>query len=832
MERPRLREMIRSARGFAVSAALIAALVLLRLALTRRFGLQLPAFIFFYPAVMFTALLYGQSVGLWATALASLAASVWLFPPIGRFEISAPSDLISLVFFASMGVCMSVVFDNSRKNQRKVAALEGEQLLRGSKAKLQTALENMADAVFISDTNGALIDFNSAFATFHKFRTKQDCANHHNDYQEILEISTLNNDLLPLDMWAVPRALRGESAINAEYKVRRKDTGDSWIGSYNFSPLLDELGNITGSVVVARDISEHKRTEESLRASEMRYRTAFQTSHDAMAINTVADGRYLDINQTFVEMSGYEHDEVIGRTSLELGLWADPHDREKLVKILRHGPCPYHQARFRRKSGEIFWGVMSASLIELDGRKCLLSVTRDISQAKCAEEEIRSLAFFDPLTGLANRRFLTEQLRKSTALSVRTQLKRALLLIDLDNFKILNDTLGHPTGDLLLQEVAKRLLSCVRDSDTMSRFGGDEFVALVEELSNTSEEAAAHALAIGEKIMAKIDQPYLLDGHEWVITCSIGISIFGNEHDHASEVLQQAELALYQAKAAGRNSIRFFEPALQAAVNARAALEESLRTGIKGGQFVIFYQGQFDRGRLIGAEALLRWKHPDLGMLSPLNFIPLAEETRLIVPLGNWVLETVCVQIAAWAKDEQTAHLKVAVNISVEQLRRPDFVEEVLTIFARTGASPHNLRLELTESMLVTNIEDAITKMTALKAHGVGFSLDDFGTGYSSLAYLRRLPIDQLKIDRSFVNDMLVDATSGVIAQTIIALSKAMALPVIAEGIETAEQVAFLENLGCYCFQGFLFSRPLPLYEFERLLPGFMREPAPFAAAS
>lgn len=830
MRKMRVPEFIRGFEHFAISTALVGTLLLLWIALAQQFSLQLPPFIFFFPAVMLTSSLYGLPNGLWTTAMASIAAGVWIFSPVGSFKISSPSSVIALILFDLVCAGICVITHLFRTSQQKVGALERERLLRGSQAKLQTALESMTDAVFISDFSGSFIDFNTAFATFHKFKSKEECARQHDDYQNILELSTLDGAALPADMWAVPRALRGESATNAEYVVRRKDTGESWIGSYNFSPLRDDQGNITGSVVVGRDISEQKRAQDALRASEMRYRTAFQTSHDAIAINALDDGLYIDVNQTFVEMSGYESNEVIGRTSLELGLWADPRDREKLLEILKHGHCRFLQARFRRKNGESFWGVMSASLIEIDDKKCLLSVTRDVSQAKWAEEEIRSLAFFDPLTGLANRRFLLEQLKKSTALSARTHRRRALLLIDLDNFKILNDTLGHPTGDLLLQEAAKRLLSCVRDADTVSRFGGDEFVALVEELSDTDEEAAALALAVGEKIMAKIDQPYSLDGHEWVITCSIGISVFGSEHEGISEVLQQAELALYQSKAAGRNSLRFFEPALQAAVNARAALEESLRVAIKADQFVLYYQGQFDRGRLIGAEALLRWKHPALGMLPPGNFIPLAEETRLIVPLGNWILETACAQIAAWAKDEGTAHLKIAVNISAVQLHRPDFVDEVLRALASTGADPHRLCLELTESMLVTNVEDAILKMAALKSHGVGFSLDDFGTGYSSLAYLRRLPVDQLKIDRSFVHEMLVDASSSVIARTIISLSKAMNLPVIAEGVETVEQMIFLESLGCHCFQGFLYSAPLPIYEFERMLPEFTRLPASAAA--
>jgi len=338
---------------------------------------------------------------------------------------------------------------------------------------------------------------------------------------------------------------------------------------------------------------------------------------------------------------------------------------------------------------------------------------------------------------------------------------------------------------------------------------------MLEDLSGAPEEAAAQAKAVGEKVLAAIDQPYLLDGRECRSSASIGISVFGNRRETAHGVLQQADIAMYQAKAAGRNTIRCFAPALQVAVNARAAMEDDLRKAIKNNEFVLYYQPQVDRARLIGAEALIRWQHPRRGLLAPGDFISLAEETGLILPLGNWVLETACAQIAAWANREQSAHIAVAVNIGARQFRQPDFVEQVLAALERTGADSQDLDLELTESMLVDNIEDIIAKMTLLKSHGLRFSLDDFGTGYSSLAYLKRLPLDELKIDRSFVRDILVDESSGAIAQTIISLSLAMGLPVVAEGVETEQQREFLTRLGCHAFQGYLFSRPLPLKEFE-----------------
>jgi diguanylate cyclase (GGDEF)-like protein len=443
----------------------------------------------------------------------------------------------------------------------------------------------------------------------------------------------------------------------------------------------------------------------------------------------------------------------------------------------------------------------------------------ELQQLQAAHHEIRNLAFFDPLTGLPNRRLLLDRLQQTLVASSRSNRKRALLFVDLDDFKTLNDTLGHHIGDLLLQEVARRVVASIREIDTVARLGGDEFVVLLQDLGELPEDAAAQAKIVAQKILSTIHQPYLLDGRECRSSCSIGITVFGNREDSTNEVLQQADIAMYQAKAAGRNTLHFFAPALQAAVNARAEMEEDLRQAIKTKDFRLLYQAQMDRGILIGAEALVRWNRPKRGLLQPGEFIPLAEQTGLILPLGDWVLEAACKQVAAWANRKATAHLTVAVNISARQLLNSDFVKNVLRILEHTGANPHNVKMELTESMFVDDLENVVAKMTELKSHGLRFSLDDFGMGYSSLAYLRSLPLDQLKIDQEFVRDILVDASSSAIAQSIISLGSAMGLSVIAEGVETNEQRDFLARLGCHSFQGFLFSGPLPAKEFELLLP-------------
>ena len=450
----------------------------------------------------------------------------------------------------------------------------------------------------------------------------------------------------------------------------------------------------------------------------------------------------------------------------------------------------------------------------------------DISDRKQAEAQIRHLAFYDALTGLPNRRLLTDHLQHALATGARRGGSGALLFIDLDQFKTINDTLGHDVGDQLLKEVATRIQLQVRVGDTVARLGGDEFIVLIEELSDQPGIAASQAEGVARKIMAALNRPYRLTDNEHHSTPSMGIALFVHGQGTVDELLKQADLAMYQAKAAGRNTLRFFDPQMQALVTARAALEAGLREGILKDQFFLYYQAQVDgHGRLTGAEALLRWMSPLRGMVSPAEFIPLAEETGLILPLGHWVLETACAQLVAWAAQPEMAHLSIAVNVSARQFHHADFVDQVLAVLDKSGADPRKLKLELTESLLVSNVEDIIAKMGALKAKGVGFSLDDFGTGYSSLSYLKRLPLDQLKIDQGFVRDILIDSNDAAIAKTVVALADNLGLAVIAEGVEVEAQREFLALHGCHAYQGFLFSRPLPLAEFDALFKRLLVPP-------
>jgi len=569
-------------------------------------------------------------------------------------------------------------------------------------------------------------------------------------------------------------------------------------------------------IVLSRDITERKRSEEDLRIAA----TAFE-AQDGMMI-TDANGVILRVNRAFTETTGYTSEEAVGQTTSMLR--SERHNEKFYATMwqnIRDTRAWQGEVWNRRKNGEVYPAWLTINAVNgADGSVThYVGIHTDITQRKIAEDKIQNLVFYDSLTQLPNRRLMLDRLQQALASSARSGHEGALLFIDLDNFKTLNDTLGHEKGDLLLQQVAQRLASCIREGDTVARLGGDEFVVLLEDLSEFPQEAATQTESIGEKILTRLDQTYSLAGHEHHSTASIGVTLFSDHLNSTDELLKQADLAMYQAKAAGRNTLRFFDPEMQVAVMASAALEADLREALQKDQLLLYYQAQVDGdGALKGAEALVRWQHPQRGLVSPAEFIPLAEETGLILPLGYWVLKTACAQLAAWAVRADRVHLTLAVNVSIRQFRHPDFVDQVLAVLELTGADPLKLKLELTESLLVDDVEDTIAKMTALKGRGVSFSLDDFGTGYSSLSYLRRLPLDQLKIDQSFVRDVLTDPNDAAIARTIVALAHGMGLGVIAEGVETLEQRDFLARSGCHDYQGYLFSRPLPLEGFEQFL--------------
>ena len=474
-------------------------------------------------------------------------------------------------------------------------------------------------------------------------------------------------------------------------------------------------------------------------------------------------------------------------------------------------------------NGNPYWSCISGRPVfdQAGNFKGYHGIGRIITERKLAEDQSQRMTFFDALTGLPNQRYLINRLAQARSASSRTHQLGALMFIYLDNFKNINDTAGHQVGDLLLQQVAQQLPTSLREGDTIARVGSDEFVVLLENLGSSALEAARKAEALGKKLLAQFNKPYVLGNQEYATAPSVGLTLIDAMQSGSPDALApRADTAQYPAKNAGENQVRFFDPQLQFAVDQRAAMELDMDLGIERGQFILHYQPKVNAGRRItGVEALIRWNHPQRGMIYPRGFIAIAEETDLILRLGNWVLESACRQLAAWSAHPDTADLTIAVNISVRQMHDAGFLEQVVGVVRASGANPKRLRMEITESLLLDHVEDTIAKMAHLKTLGVGFSLDDFGTGYSSLSRIKRLPLDQLKIDQTFVANMLTDAGDATVVRAILSLGNSLGLDVIAEGVETQEQLDFLAKNGCGAYQGYFFGRPAPIKDLKQIPP-------------
>ena len=572
---------------------------------------------------------------------------------------------------------------------------------------------------------------------------------------------------------------------------------------------VDELNKV---------IAERQQAVGALRMRDERFQLLFDRATDGIIVLST-EGTIVAANESFARMHGYTPQEMQCVNLRDL----DTPDTlrglpQKLQRVLS-GEALTFEVDHYHKDGHVVPLEVTSSLIAIGEERLIQAFHRDISQRKLAEQEINHLAFYDPLTSLPNRRLLLDRLTQVIVANARHLARGALLFVDLDNFKRLNDTKGHLQGDALLKQVAQRLVMCLRNGDTAARLGSDEFALLLSDLSKSELEAATQAEAVAEKILATLNEPYALDDGAHRSTSSIGITLFGgNPLENGLDALKRGELAMYEAKTAGRNTLRFFDQQMQLDVTRRVALEADLREAVLGRQFLLHYQSQIvGTARITGVEVLLRWQHPTRGLVFPSEFIELAEETGLILLIGQWVLEAACEQLALWATRPELAHLTLSVNVSARQIHQNEFVEQVLAVLSRTGANPKRLKLELTESVLVQDIEGVIAKMSNLKIKGVSFSLDDFGTGYSSISYLKRLPLDQLKIDQGFVRNILTDSNDAAIAKMVVALANSLGLSVIAEGVEMEAQRDFLAGLGCHNYQGYLFSRPLPVHDFEAL---------------
>ena len=614
---------------------------------------------------------------------------------------------------------------------------------------------------------------------------------------------------------AYTQSLEDRQPYDVTHRLLFADGRIKWVREHCISDF-DASGKALRSVGAVQDITEQKLAEDELRIAAATFET-----HEAILI-TDANANIIRVNQAFTEITGYQPEEVMGKNPRILS--SGRQDRAFYAamwqQLLDNGSWT-GEMWDRGKNGRVYpkWLTITAIKNEQGQTTGYVAIFSDITERKEAEEEIRNLAFYDALTRLPNRRLLLDRFHLALSVSARSRQYGAVLFLDMDKFKTLNDTMGHDYGDLMLIEVARRIQPCVREVDTVARLGGDEFVVLIEEVGMNAEEVSQKVALIAEKIRATLAVPYLLKNHEYHSSPSIGVCLYYGNKETVEVLLKRADMAMYQAKDAGRNTVRFFDPAMQHAVEAHAVIEADLRRALPNGELQLYYQIQVDNEhRPLGAEALVRWNHPKRGMVSPAQFIPVAEESSLILDIGLWVLDTACRQLALWSKQEQMRGMMLAVNVSAQQFRKPDFVETVAAVLGEHHVDPEHLKLELTESVVLSDVADVVAKMHALKALGVKLSLDDFGTGYSSLSYLKQLPLDQIKIDQSFVRDVATDPNDAVMVRTIIGMAQNFRLNVIAEGVETASQLEFLKQNGCMAYQGYLFSKPVPLGEFESLL--------------
>jgi diguanylate cyclase (GGDEF)-like protein/PAS domain S-box-containing protein len=648
-------------------------------------------------------------------------------------------------------------------------------------------------------------------------------------------------DLLPREdrartIKAFQAVVRGEPSEKAmRHRIRWPDGSLHWL-EINGSLMRDKHGR-PQMVGVVREITRQRERETALINSEKRFATLFHLSPHVVLLTRREDGLIIEVNKAFEKMFGWGAEQIIGKTTLELGLWTDPEQRQRIMAATHASGEPYSiELQMRVSNGRLHQGLLRTQNIEMQGVLYLLSTFTDEGERKDAEQalekrevalknaeaQVRHLAYHDALTNLPNRALLMDRLSQQIALLKRHNLRGALLFLDLDHFKHINDSLGHPVGDAVLKVMTARLEASVRLEDTVARLGGDEFVVLLSGLEGSRAHVTEKVRELADTLRELLAEPMSLDGHRLQVTPSIGVALIPDHGSTPADLLKRADIALYRAKDSGRNTTELFHTTMQKAASERLRMENDLRMAVARGQLSLHYQPQLDArgGLIVGAEALLRWHHPLLGQQSPAQFIQVLEESGMILEVGGWILDRACADcaslLAAGLIDPD--RFSLCVNISPRQFRQADFVERIARSLQRHALPCQLLKLEVTEGIVIQNLEDTISKMLALKNMGVSFAMDDFGTGYSSLTYLKRLPVDTLKIDQSFVRDSTTDPNDAEIIRAILAMARSLGLTVIAEGVELSEQLTFLQGVGCHLYQGYLYSRAVPLAEFREML--------------
>jgi len=714
---------------------------------------------------------------------------------LGVWDFLLKDNLTRLV--PSIERCLREVADRFARKTAEKELSEQQQLLT-------VVVEGSTDAIFVKDRQGRYLLVNQAASRF-VGKPAEQMIGHDDSFIFPAAIAT--------EIMAIDKAIMssGKTQTHEEYVTTL--SGEQLIFNVTKGPMLDFNGQVSGLFGISHNITERKKRELASIESESRFSTVFNRNPLAIGISNYASEKFIDVNEAYLQLFGYERNEVVGHTATELKLWVYPEEKARMyMSLSEHGQIQNQEFMFRTKAGEIGDGLLSAELINIGGEQCVLRMLSDITEKKKAQRVIDYLAHHDALTGLPNRLLVRDRVEQAIAAAKRDNHKIALLFMDLDNFKSINDSLGHASGDVLLEVISHRLRESIRGTDTVSRFGGDEFLVVLSHIT-----ASDSVIAVCSKILEDITKPARIDGHELSTSCSIGVTVYPDDGDDFDTLLRKADSAMYYAKDAKGNTYRFFDSKMNADAIERVGLRNGLRIALERNEFVLHYQPQIDlsSGAVIGAEALIRWQHPELGLLPPGKFITLAEDSGLIVPIGEWALREACRQAMAW-REQGLPDLVMAVNLSAIQFRRGNLDETVISALKDSGLDPQFLELELTESILIGDTENVLQTVQRLKTLGIKLSLDDFGTGYSSLSYLKRFAVDKVKIDQSFIRDMDKNPSDAAIVRAIIQMSKSLGLRTIAEGIEEEHLIKYLQIYHCDEAQGYYYSRPISSEDFVR----------------